>query len=258
MVAISTSSIAAKLPPPEGAARECPMCRAGAARFLGAKNGFTLFRCGACGFLYLDPMPAAEDFDRLYGGDEGTAIESYPKAASRRRRGFIKAAKYLRYIRGRDVLDVGCGGGFVVEAMRRVGARAAGIDPHAPSIEYARRAFPACEFHCGVAEDLQASGRKFDFLYCSEVIEHVPDAEGFTAALARLCRPGGYLFVTTPDIGHWRVPKDLISWDLVDPPQHVRYFTIESLRMLLERHGFALRRKIFKVKPGLQVLAERR
>ena len=76
--------------------------------------------------------------------------------------------------------------------------------------------------------------------------------------MASLCRPGGYLFVTTPDIGHWRVPEDLLSWNLVDPPQHVRYFTTTSLRLRLERHGFALRRKIFKVKPGLQVLARRR
>lgn len=244
--------------PPEGARRECPMCRAAEARYFGNKNGYTLFRCGACGFLYLDPMPAAEDVARLYEGAAGAAIESYPKAASRRRRGFIKAAKFARYIRGRDILDVGCGGGFVVDAMRCAGARAVGIDPHGPSIDYARRTFPECEFHCGVAESFQTTGRKFDFLYCSEVIEHVPDADSFTAALAELCRPGGFVFITTPDIGHWRVPKDLVSWDLVDPPQHVRYFTTESLRLLLERHGFALRRKIFKIKPGLQVLAERR
>ncbi len=234
------------------------MCRQGGARYFGEKSGYTLFRCAACGFLYLDPMPGPQDFARLYEGAAGAAIESYPKAASRRRRGFIKAVKFLRYVRGRDVLDVGCGGGFVAHAMGRVGARAVGIDPHGPSIDYARRTFPECEFHRGGAEGFQATGRQFDFLYCSEVIEHVPDADIFAAALARLCRPGGHLFVTTPDIGHWRVPKDLLSWNLVDPPRHVRYFTVESLRLLLERHGFALRRKIFKIKPGLQVLAERR
>jgi len=237
--------------------RACPMCGAEAARRFGEKNGYTLFRCGACGFLYLDPMPAAADFARLYAGESAAAIESYPKAASRRRRGAIKARKFAHYIRGRDVLDVGCGGGFVAGAMQRAGARAVGIDPNAPSIAYARRTFPACEFHCGVLDDLIALGRKFDFLYCSEVIEHVADAEAFTAALADLCRPGGHVFITTPDIGHWRVPKDLLSWDLVDPPRHVRYFTVESLRRLLARHGFAVRRKIFKLKPGLQVLAER-
>jgi hypothetical protein len=43
----------------------------------------------------------------------------------------------------------------------------------------------------------------------------------------------------------------------VDPPRHVRYFTAKSLTFLLARHGFAVRRKMFKLKPGLQVLAER-
>lgn len=233
------------------------MCGAAASRHFGEKSGYALSLCGACGYLYLDPAPSAAELAALYDGGSAAAIETYPKAASRRRRGAIKARKFAWLIRGRDVLDVGCGGGFVAGAMQDAGARAVGIDPNAPSIAYARRAFPDCEFHCGVLDELRASGRQFDFLYCSEVIEHVADVEAFTATLADLCRPGGHVFITTPDIGHWRVPKDLLSWDLVDPPRHVRYFTYDSLRRLLARHGFAVRRKFFKLKPGLQVLAER-
>jgi len=239
------------------AKRECPMCRAAAAGSFARKNGYALSRCAACGFLFVDPVPTPADLARLYRAEAGITADSYPKASSRFRRAFIKAVKFARYIRGRDAIDVGCGGGFVAEAMRRVGARAMGLDISERAIAYARRRFPACEFACGTLEDFQKTGRSFDFVYCSEVIEHVADADAFVAALARICRPGGRLFVTTPDIGHWRVPKDLVSWSLVDPPRHVRYFNAESLGLLLGRHGFALRRKIFKHKPGLQVLAER-
>ena len=230
------------------------MCRAQAAVFVGCKNGCDIWRCGACGFAFVDPIPGAEALSHLYRGESDISADSYPKAASRMRRAFIKAIKFARYIRGRDVIDVGCGGGFVAEAMRRAGGRAVGLDLSERAIAYARQRFPSCEFACGSIEEFLAGRRSFDFVYCSEVIEHVPDAEAFAAALARLCRRRGRLFVTTPDIGHWRVPRDILSWD---PPRHVRYFTARSLTLLLQRHGFAVQRKIFKVKPGLQLLAER-
>ena len=99
------------------------MCRAPGAGFLGRKNGYDITRCGACGFAFVDPMPTAEELSRLYRDEAGIGADSYPKAGSRFRRAFIKAIKFARYIRGRDAIDVGCGGGFVAEAMRRVGGR---------------------------------------------------------------------------------------------------------------------------------------
>lgn len=202
-------------------------------------------------------MPSNDQIAALYREEVGIAADSYPKARSRFRRAFIKAIKFARFIRGHDVIDVGCGGGYVAEAMRRMGGRSAGIDVSENSIAYARQHFPNCEFAAATLEEYARKDRKFDFVYCSEVIEHVPDLDAFVASLAQISRRRARLFVTTPDIGHWRVPKDIVSWDPVDPPRHVRYFTHASLRIILECHGFVIRRKIFKVKPGVQVLAER-
>ena len=202
-------------------------------------------------------MPGNDQLAALYREESDIAADSYPKAQSRFRRAFIKAIKFARFIRGHDAIDVGCGGGFVAEAMRRIGGRSVGIDVSEKSIAYARQHFPNCEFRAATLENFARAGRTFDFVYCSEVIEHVPDLDSFVTSLAQICKRGGKLFVTTPDIGHWRAPKDIVSWDIVDPPRHVRYFTHASLRMLLERHGFIIRRKIFKLKPGVQVLAER-
>ena len=236
--------------------QSCPIC-GGTTAPLGEKRGYALSRCGGCGFAFCDPMPSREQLTALYREESDIAVDSYPKSPSRFRRAFIKAIKFAWLIRGHDVIDVGCGGGFVAEAMRRVGGSSVGIDVSENSIAYAKRRFPKCEFAAATLEEFARRGRTFDFIYCSEVIEHVPDLDSFVAALAQICRRGGKLFVTTPNIGHWRVPKDILSWDVVDPPRHVRYFTYASLRILLERYGFVIRRKIFKVKPGLQVLAER-
>ena len=236
----------------------CPVCASGGAAHFAAKNGYSLSRCGACGFVFVDPMPAPEALAEIYCREDGdVCADFYPKAESRARRARRRARRFARYIQGRDVLDIGCGGGFMVEAMDRVGGRAVGLDLSPQSIAYARRHYPGGEFFAERLEDFQHRGRTFGFVHCSEVLEHLPDINSFMAALARTMRPGGYVFITTPDIGHWRVPRDVVSWPLVDPPRHVQYFSYGNIRLLFDRYGLPVRRKLFKLKPGLQVLAQR-
>jgi SAM-dependent methyltransferase len=236
----------------------CPVCGDESAAFLAAKNGYPLFRCPACGLIFVHPMPSEDALAAVYCAEEGTISESfYPKAQSRWRRALVKASRFVRYVRGKDVIDVGCGGGFMVEAMRRAGGRAVGLDISPQSIAYARRQYPENEFFCEGLEEFARRNRTFDFIYSSEVLEHLPDINSAMAALARIARPGGHLFVTTPDIGHWRVPKDVLSWELVNPPLHLQYFSRDNLRLLFERHGFTVRKRLFKLKPGLQVVARR-
>ena len=77
------------------------------------------------------------------------------------------------------------------------------------------------------------------------------------SSLSRIARPGRLVYVTTPDIGHWRVPDDVTTWDVFTPPVHVQFFNAASIRVLFERYGFRVRRQFFKLKPGLQILAQR-
>jgi 2-polyprenyl-3-methyl-5-hydroxy-6-metoxy-1,4-benzoquinol methylase len=89
------------------------------------------------------------------------------------------------------------------------------------------------------------------------VIEHVPNAHSFMHHLARLTKTSGYVFLTTPDAGHWRVPKNFVQWPEVKPPEHVAWFTKNSLRHLLEAHGFEVVHFAWNLKPGLRVLARK-
>jgi len=103
---------------------------------------------------------------------------------------------------GADVLDVGCGGGILSEAMARAGARVTGIDLSAKALRVA-------ELHLlesgldvayrGVsAEDLaRERPASFDTVTCMELLEHVPDPAGMVAACAGLVRPGGQVFFST-------------------------------------------------------------
>ena len=234
----------------------CRVCGDSHTEFFAEKDGYAYARCAACGFVFLDPMPDAAALAGQYAG-EAIGAEAYPKAESRFRRARVKALRLVRYIRGNETIDLGCGGGFMVEAMRRLGARATGVDVNPGAIAYASRRFARNRFYCDDLAGFEGRGLAFDFVYASEVMEHLPDIGAFMGLIARITRPGGHLYVTTPDIGHWRVPGDVTEWDMFSPPMHVQFFNRRCLGVLFERHGFRVRRKFFKLKPGLQILAQR-
>jgi 2-polyprenyl-3-methyl-5-hydroxy-6-metoxy-1,4-benzoquinol methylase len=162
------------------AALSCPSCGARSAVFLFRKTAYDLFRCPACDFLFVHPFPTdaeiAQHYETAY---RGATEEFYPKSGSRRWRAFVRSLKFLRYVRGKDVLDIGCGGGFMVEAFERIGGRATGIDISRNSVNYATKHFPRSRFYCKSLADFRGCGLTFDFVFSSEVLEHLPGPAQF-------------------------------------------------------------------------------
>ena len=103
---------------------------------------------------------------------------------------------------GKQVLDVGCGGGILSESMTRAGAQVLGIDL-APAVLqvaelHALDAQVVVEYRCVAAEELALERpRSFDLVTCMEMLEHVPDPQSTLSALATLVRPGGDVIVST-------------------------------------------------------------
>lgn len=236
----------------------CPICGGVETIYYASKNGYDFVVCRGCGFVFLFPMPASDELAAVYD-DDAFGVGRYPKAASRKRRAFMRALGLWPYFVGKDAIDVGCGGGFVAESMRRLGARASGLDISPGSIAYARDAFPRVNFYEETFETFLQCGETFDFIHSSEVIEHIGEVKSYMAFLAGIARPGARLFLTTPDIAHPTVPEDVSEWDMFSPPRHVQFFTQTTLAQLLDTYGFDLVKRFYKKNaPTLQVLARKR
>lgn len=102
---------------------------------------------------------------------------------------------------GRDVLDLGCAGGFMAEALDDRDANVTGIDPAADAIAaahaHAQRSGRSIGYDVGVGESLPYDDASFDAVVCVDVLEHVQDLSRVLAEVTRCLRPGGmFLFDT--------------------------------------------------------------
>ncbi|HEY2144805.1 MAG TPA: bifunctional 2-polyprenyl-6-hydroxyphenol methylase/3-demethylubiquinol 3-O-methyltransferase UbiG [Steroidobacteraceae bacterium] len=103
---------------------------------------------------------------------------------------------------GARVLDVGCGGGILSEAMARCGAQVLGIDLSRAVLDvaelHALEGKLSIEYQAIAAEELAAQRpAAFDLVTCMEMLEHVPDPAAALSAMARLVKPGGNVILST-------------------------------------------------------------
>ncbi|MEM8537043.1 MAG: bifunctional 2-polyprenyl-6-hydroxyphenol methylase/3-demethylubiquinol 3-O-methyltransferase UbiG [Pseudomonadota bacterium] len=102
---------------------------------------------------------------------------------------------------GKDVLDLGCAGGFMAEALDDRGATVTGIDPAAEAIaaakSHAAQENRNIRYDVCVGEALPYDDQSFDAVVCVDVLEHVQDLNKVIKEIARVLRPGGILFYDT-------------------------------------------------------------
>ena len=101
----------------------------------------------------------------------------------------------------KEILDVGCGGGILSEALEKKGAQVTGIDISAEVLAVAKAHAQNQQLNIDYietsAESLASENRQFDVVTCMELLEHVPDPASTITACAKLLKPGGMAFFST-------------------------------------------------------------
>lgn len=99
------------------------------------------------------------------------------------------------------LLDIGCGGGLISEPLARLGANVTGIDASEKNIAvaklHAEQSGIAVDYRATTAEDLLATGAKYDVVLALEIVEHVANVDLFVKCCAELVKPGGIIIMST-------------------------------------------------------------
>jgi SAM-dependent methyltransferase len=242
-----------------------------------APGRWSLFRCGGCLSAYLDPRPddtTAPLAYRTYYESAPSSATPEPSHGWRRvrralRNGYLNerygyrltpelsighllvplfprhrelADEHVRHLRlppGRPrLLDVGCGEGAFLAEMQALGWTAEGIDPHITAAEHAAaRGVPV---RCGTLTPGLLEPGSFDAITFRLVFEHLHDPRGVLAECRRAIRPGGTLWIATPNIGSEGHRLFARNWFHLEPPRHAAVYSLTGLERLLAGSGFEL------------------
>ncbi len=213
-------------------------------------NGYHVIGCSSCGFTHIVPLPTEEELVHVYSGE---ALKDTSLSADRYRReldwyNLVFDDRYDTFeahlpAERRRILDVGCGLGFFLLRGKERGWDTVGIEPGERSAAYGRRLGLeiVADFLTKAVTDRLG---KFDAIHMSEVLEHIPDPRGMLQLMHSLLRPGGLLCLMVPNDYNpfqraFRLVSDEKPWWLA-PPNHVNYFTLDSLTQILLSSGFEI------------------
>jgi SAM-dependent methyltransferase len=213
----------------------CPACgRSTGHRFLYAKNGCDILQCGACGLGRTET--AGFDPSRYYTGDyfaggHSDGYADYAGAEPVLRREFARTVEFVRqHCRGGRLLDVGCAYGFFLQEAKPF-FDVSGIELAEAAAAHARKS--GLDVRTGVAdENLLGRLGTMDVIVLLDVIEHLPSPRDTLALCARHLKPGGIIVITTGDFGSLPARLAGARWRLMTPPQHLWFFTRESIRRM--------------------------
>lgn len=146
--------------------------------------------------------------------------------------------RYLpKPIQGQRLLDIGCGNGDFLVSAREAGWQVSGVEPDPKAAAATRQR--GIDVTVGTVDLLEGVSHCFDAITLSHVIEHVHEPKQLLQAVQRLLKPGGIVYIDTPNIQSHGTAIFKKNWRGLETPRHLVLFNPASLTELLYATGFA-------------------
>lgn len=195
----------------------CPLCGSGAATPIGDAHGRDYFDCGACGLAFMHPAqrPALEVARARYDTHRNDPDDPGYRAFLAR----LVEPMLERVPAGAHGLDYGCGPGPTLSRMMAEAGR------------------PTADYDPIYAPDAALLDDTYDFIACTETVEHFFDPAAELTRLDRMLRPGGVLGVMTTMRDDTRPFAD---WWYVRDPTHVCFYRPQTMEWIARAHAWTL------------------
>jgi len=219
---------------------KCPACGVEIRHdFRFSKHRSDIYRCSSCGM----GRAVAANFDPnsyytqdYFEGGHADGYADYLGAESVLRQEFASTVGFIRGFRpsGR-LLEIGCAYGFFLQEAQEYYA-VSGIELAQSAAQHCQRSGLSVIQGSIDRANLEQLGQQ-DLIVMLDVIEHLPDPLASVQLCADYLRPGGILVITTGDFGSLAAKITGRAWRLMTPPQHLWYFTTDSMQRLSAQIG---------------------
>jgi SAM-dependent methyltransferase len=242
---LNTSSPETALSRVSASLRICPACSLATAHTLRfQKNGSNILQCTACGLGRAETSnfdPATYYTADYFCGGHADGYSDYRGAEAVLRREFTGTIDFIRSFRaGGRLLEVGCAYGFFLQEASRY-FEVAGIELADDAATHCRG--QGLHVLQGTADEahLEQFGC-VDVIVLLDVIEHLPQPRETLDLCGRHLNPGGLVVISTGDFASMVARLSGPKWRLMTPPQHLWYFTPESMRRMSAGLGLSVER----------------
>lgn len=220
---------------------------------------FQFVRCKQCGHLFLSPRPSRSSASLIYPVTYSTYQERHSKDSLRlisffKNRVILNRLKMFEpYFRnGYRILDIGCGDGQLLRALKikYPGVSCTGMDIFfSPNVKKQLQNLQI-ELIESAVEDAGFSGPEYDLIIMNQLIEHLWEPHLVLDKLHSALSPGGYISIETINICGYdkRIFRDG-SWGGYYFPRHMNLFSFATLKALMEKHGFVVKKQVSLLAP---------
>lgn len=225
----------------------CPVCANPKNRKLYDLEEGYLANCCDCGLTFYLPRPTPQDLVNFYNSKEyregyGSGSMTGKEFAKNRYQQFIRSlGKYKPvYLKttNKSLFDVGCGAGDFLASAADHGWQIEGIEISEVAAQQANQLLGKKCVHVGTVDTVKLDNGTYDLVTSYHVIEHLLEPMVMLQRIYDLLRPGGVIFLETPNINSLGAKIKGANWSHITPPEHITYFQPSSLKFALKKIGF--------------------
>jgi len=213
----------------------------------GGKPEHKFWKCSKCELIYLWPVPSEKEEKRFYSQE----FEKFMSIRSGQKSNWLGAKVHIRanqgqlrrrwkfiekeIVPGKDLLEIGCSSGFMLDAFKKAGMNCWGTEPSRIFLSFLKKRHSAFEDLCELKQ--QYPRKKFDLIVHFFVLEHIRDTVRFIREQLELLNPGGKIIaevpcVNDPLVSVYKIPAfEKFYWSIA----HHYYFSPKSLSKILDR-----------------------
>jgi len=217
----------------------CPLCFSKKTRYFAEKNSYLFYRCSDCKALFLNTLPSniklKDYYKKQFSYTDGLLNESL----IRKRSASILNKLQNSAPKSTTLCDVGSGYGYFLDEASHRGYRSEGIEPSKQLAVHATKKYSLHIYNGGLEEYIRNTHTQFDIVTCIHVIEHVQHPKHFINLLLKLVKPGGLLFLETPNSDSHLLYREKEVYTFLIPPDHLWVFSQFSIQAMLP-HNFGI------------------
>ena len=230
----------------------CSACLSANYRALGLKHNYELLQCLHFNTIFTRNQIASEAVTALYDHYYDGARFEIPQIVMRSLERTVLS--FEPYRSSNRLLDIGFGEGGLLRIAQEFGWECFGTEISPQALSYGQQQGWVVSDQAMYDTHFVAQG--FDVVTMIELLEHVQNPHQLLRMAAKLLRPGGVLYLTTPNANSLNRRLLGLKWSVISPPEHLTIWTVQGLRLALSRTGFQLQRTRTEGLNPVEILAQ--